>query len=145
MVLELLWSSATVSGLINIFLSYFKHHISMRITTCFLIRLLEKLSITADNEIPESLRSFCHEKLIYSQMFTGNPHSIRWARRFAAGFAWLPLCLKHSLWLEIRYFYFSDDKLDRRVTQLILILNSGAEIGLRSDNYFWALAARQHI
>lgn len=106
----------------------------MRITTCFLIELLEKLSITADNEIPESLRSFCHKQLIYSQMFTGNPHSIRWVSRFAAGFAWIPLRLKSSLWLEIRYFYFTDGKLDRRVTQLILTLSSEAEIGLRSDN-----------
>lgn len=45
----------------------------MRITTCFLTGLLDKLSIIADNKIPESLRSFCHEKLIYSLMFTGNP------------------------------------------------------------------------
>lgn len=84
-------------------------------------------------------------EVIYSQMFTGNPHTIRWLSRFAAGFAWLPLCLKSSLWLEIQDFYFIDIKLDRRVMQLILTLSSGAEIGLRSDNYFWALAARQHI
>lgn len=127
MVLQLLWSSATVSGLINILLSYFKHHVSMRITTWFLTGLLEKLSIADDNEIPESLRSFCHKKLIYSQMFTGNPHFIRWASRFAAGFAWLLLCFESSLWLEIWYFYFTDSKLDRRVTQLILTLSLGAE------------------
>ena len=53
------------TGLINIFLSYFKHHISMRITVCFLVGLLEKLGIIASNETPEPPRSFCHEKLIY--------------------------------------------------------------------------------
>lgn len=145
MALQLLGCGATMSGLIKIFLSYFKHHVSMRTTTYFLTGLLEKLSITADNEIPKSLRSFCHEKLIYSQMFTGNPHSIRWASRFAAGFAWPQLCFESSLWLERWYFYFIDGKLDRRVMRLILTLSLGAEIGLRSDNYFCALAARQHI
>lgn len=58
---------------------------------------------------------------------------------------WLSLCLKSALRMKKWYFYFTHSKLDRRVTQLTLTLSSGAEIELRSDNYFWALVARQHI
>lgn len=117
----------------------------MRIIACFLTGLLEKLGIIANNEIPKSPRSFCQEKVIYYQMFTGNLLYIRWVSRSATGFAWLPLCLKSSLRLKKQYFYFTDGELDRRVTQFTLTLSSGTEIELRSGNYFWALVARQHI
>lgn len=94
------------TGLINIFLFYFKHHMSMRITACFLIGLLEKLGITGNNEIPKSPQSFCRERLIYYQVFTGNLRCIIWVSRFATGFVWLPLCLKSSLSLKKKVFLF---------------------------------------
>lgn len=118
----------------------------MRITACFLTGLLGKLTVIANNEPPESPRSFCHEELIYSQVFTGNLHCIRWVSRFATGFAWLPSDLKSSLSLKrTQYFYFMDGKPDRRATQFTPTLSSGAETELRPDNYVWTLAGRQHI
>lgn len=116
----------------------------MRITACFLIGLLEKLGITAKTEIPQSLRSFCQEKLIYYQMFTGNLSCIRWISRFATGFALLPLCLKSSFRLEKKWhFYFIHDKLERRVTQLTP--NPQFRGRHSPDNFFWDPAASKHI
>lgn len=122
-------------GLINIFLSYFKHHrISVKITACFLIGLLEKLRIIGKNEGAEPPLSVCHGKLTHSQVLTGNGRCTRRVSRWTTAFAWRPLRLKSSPRAKNQYFHFTDGNLGRGVAQFT-----------PTHRYFWALVARQHI
>lgn len=103
-------------GLINI-LSYFKHRISVKITACFLIGLLEKLRITGKNEGAEPPLSVCRGKLTRHQVFTGNRRCIRRVSRWTTAFAWRPLCLRSSPRAKNQYFHFTDGNLGRGVVQ----------------------------